>query len=75
MPITDAVNQQVLSFNVYLIAILYTDNFANKNAYTHTHALARVLCTLYADTHAHMLSITHLFFRQKILPRFCMRKT
>lgn len=34
--ITDAVNQQVLGFNVYLIAILYTDTFAHKH--THAHA-------------------------------------
>lgn len=38
MPIMDAVNQQVLSFNVYLIAILHTDTRAHKNAHTHARA-------------------------------------
>lgn len=65
MPIMDAVNQQVLSFNVYLIAILHADTFAHKNAHAHTR---EDTCSLLA------LSITHLFFRRKILPQFCMRK-
>lgn len=56
MPITDAVNQQVLSFNVYLIAILYTDTFAFKNAYTRTQR----------DTHAHAKHYTFIFQTKNI---------
>lgn len=39
--ITDAVNQQVLSFNVYLIAILYTDTLSRAHTHTHIHAHAK----------------------------------
>lgn len=66
MPIMDAVNQQVLSFNVYLIAILHTDTFAHKNAHTHAHRRG--------DTHARAKHYTFIFQTKNIATIRCMRK-
>lgn len=65
MPIMDAVNQQVLSFNVYLIAILHTDTkmpahiHVRAKRYTFIFQTKNIAAILYAEDIEFCIAQTH----------------